>query len=358
MKGDFLEISNNLVAADRIGALQAGGTIFVTLAAAANGDDEFFTGCTLRMTSGAASGEISTITAYNGATKVATLSPGSSVATGGGDLYVIDCPVEARRITKYVDHRGAALGTGVATSMQLANTASNIQGDYNNLYIRITGGAAAGDVRLIQSYTVVGTVKTATPFTPFSAVVAAGDTYEITSGITLAFTRSLAVNDYLLLAFEYDNAVPYSYIGSLVSQQESTCYELELLNLVLPNKTLDASEGGRIAFYPYVYVQLQMIGTAAKSARRSLYSNNPVSANMTFRAAIDDIANPVNSSFIKIDGDGTVRTIDFKPNCAALLFSVHLPNGDIYNTVVEEQFSPNRPNILGQISALFSFKRL
>jgi hypothetical protein len=88
-----------------------------------------------------------------------------------------------------------------------------------------------------------------------------------------------------------------------------------------------------------------------------IYSNNPNATNMLFRAAIDDVPNPLNSTFIKIDSDGAVQTIKFKPN-DNLLFSVRMPSGEIYETVEPEAYSPCVPNPKIQISALFSLKRL
>ena len=61
-----------------------------------------------------------------------------------------------------------------------------------------------------------------------------------------------------LLQFSRDNLNPFVYTGSLVSQQDVVCYEVELLNLVLPNAILAVSGGGLISFYSYVYVQLRM----------------------------------------------------------------------------------------------------
>ena len=76
-----------------------------------------------------------------------------------------------------------------------------------------------------------------------------------------------------ILQFTRDNAVPFCYSGSLVSQQEMVCYEIELINLVLPNKTL--TSGGRTAFYPYVYVELQNVSGASAGTKCVIYSNNP-----------------------------------------------------------------------------------
>lgn len=168
----------------------------------------------------------------------------------------------------------------------------------------------------------------------------------------------VAGNDKIeILTFSYDNFNPFVYTGSLVSQQEMVCYEIELLNVVLPNQVLLAGRGGRIAFYPYVYIELSNISASGSGLRNIIYSNNPNSSTVTFRAPIDDIQNPLTSTFIKIDGNGMVQTIKFKPN-DNLFFKVTLSTGEIYNTTNQETVNPFRPNELAQISALFSLRRL
>ena len=360
--GDFLEISTALSFSDETNVLTAGGTSTVTLGIGSNGDDDFFNGFNIRMITGVSAGESTTIISYNGTTKVATLFPGFVSGTAGGNVYFITNPSESRRIVKYIHLIDVAAGSGVATSVDLPATASNTTGDYNNIYIRITSGAAAGDVRLIQTYVVmtVGgvTTRTATPFTSFSAPIIVGDSFEITSGIVApSFTNSIAVQNFFLLPFSSDNLVPFTYTGSMVSQQQEVCYELKLLNLVLPNQTLTAGEGGRITFYSYVYVEITNVSGASSGMKNVIYSNNPNSARMVFRAAVEDIANLVSSSFLKISGGGMTQTLKFKPN-DNLKFSVRLADGDIYNTILSENFSPTPPNPLAQISALFSMRRL
>ena len=160
-----------------------------------------------------------------------------------------------------------------------------------------------------------------------------------------------------IMTFSYDNLYPFVYTGSLVSQQEMVCYEIQLLNLVLPNSILMTGDGGRIAFYPYVYVQLSNVSTPGAGLKNIIYSNNPNSTNATFRAPIYDIQNPLISSFIKIDGDNMNQTIKFKPN-DNLFFTVYMSNGEIYQTGFLDTKSPAIPNPKCQISALFSIKRL
>ena len=167
-----------------------------------------------------------------------------------------------------------------------------------------------------------------------------------------------AVNTPLeILQFSYDNFNPFVYTGSLVSQQEMVCYEMQLMSLILPNAVLKTGYGGRIAFYPFVYVQISNVSASGSGLKNILYSNNPNSTNVIFRAPIYDVQNPLSTPFVRIDSAGMTQTIKFKPN-DNLYFKVTLPNGDDFETVLEEYFSPSTPNPLAQISALFSFKRV
>ena len=192
-------------------------------------------------------------------------------------------------------------------------------------------------MRRIVSYD--GATLTATVTPPFSAIPAdASDIIQI-------------------LEFSYDNANPFNYTGSLVSQGQQVCYELELLNLILPNSTLSVGLGGRVIFYPYLYVELENVSGPSSGNNGIIYSNNPNAVRMLFRATVDDTTTPVISPFVKIDGDGMVQTVKFKPN-DNLKFSVRIPDGTIFQTVASDHYSPVPPNELVQISALISIKRI
>lgn len=265
---------------------------------------------------------------------------------------------DIRLITRYETFTGNADG-GSTTTVVFPNNASSVPGYYNGAYIQILSGAASGDVRLVSSYDVVDGVGTATVSTAFSGAVTAGDSFTFRSLFLSPNFSSTVIssNHFEILVFSYDNLNPFVYSGSQVSQQEMVCYEIELLNLTLPNKTLQSYLGSRIAFYPYVYVELANISSAGAGIKNSIYSNNPNSTRMIFRAAVDDVPNPTISSFIKVDGDGMVQTLKFKPN-DNLRFSVRLSNGSIYQTTEEENYGPNPPNAEIQLSAVFSVKRL
>ena len=229
------------------------------------------------------------------------------------------------------------LVSGGGNKWNLPSTSNTIAEYYSGSFLRVTDVAPIFTSRIIAYTGSIGNpVRQLTTSDSFNGNVPVGARYEI-----LQFTR--------------DNAVPFTYTGSLVSQQQMVCYEIELINLILPNQTLTV--GGRIAFYPFVYVELQNVSGASAGTKNIIYSNNPNASRMLFRAPIDDLQNPLTSPFVKIDGDGMVQTVKFKPN-DSFRFAVYLPDGTLFETIVPEYFSPLPANGLNQISAVFSIKRL
>ena len=167
----------------------------------------------------------------------------------------------------------------------------------------------------------------------------------------------LSSNAVQLVTFDRDNDVPLDYTGSTVSQNQMVCYEIELLSLVLPNKPLENEIGGLIAFYPYLYVQLTNETAPSGGTPGIIYSNNPHAHSALFRVAIDDTPTPAISQFIKVDGDGAVQTVKFKPN-DNLHFKVFLQNGLLFATQTNDTVPPLPPDPFVQISAQFSIRRL
>ena len=287
--------------------------------------------------------------------------------TSAPDIY--------RKVVKYVSV-DSSVGVG-STTVTAANGGTIIfnnaagcsakPGYYNNAYIEFTTGVNAGNTFLIENYTVsdsTPTVKTAiiSLLTPIAAV-SAGDDFFIRTIYTLPFPSPIATNSvFEILLFTRDNSQPLLFSGSVLSQQEMVCYQIELLNLVLPNRSLVTGNGGLIAFYPYVYVSFQNVSAPGSNLKEVIYSNNPVSRGATFRAAIDDTNNPVSSAYIKIDGDGMSQTIKFKPT-DNLRFTVKLPDGELFETensipIGTTTGGPFNSNPINQISALFAIKRL
>src|SRR3990167_1090964 len=138
-------------------------------------------------------------------------------------------------------------------------TISSYSSSRSGTVIPIWGGGSAGsDAFYMRSVVLAEPFSAATPST-------------ITPGTNVAF--------YEIEKITRDNMVPLAYRGSLVSIQETVCYEIKLLNLILPNTTLDS--GGRAIFYPYLYVELSLEGNSSNN-NAVLYSNNPHSTRMMF----------------------------------------------------------------------------
>jgi len=158
-----------------------------------------------------------------------------------------------------------------------------------------------------------------------------------------------------IVSFSNDNYTPLIYNGSVVSQNETVAYEINLVNLTLPNIILVT--GARVAYYPYVYVELSNVTASSASSKNVIYSNNPNSNRALFLVPITDINEPQRTPFIKLDAGSMVQTVKFKPN-DCLKFSVFLPDGTLYQTITSDYYSPSGPNPFCQIDALFGIKRL
>jgi hypothetical protein len=226
---------------------------------------------------------------------------------------------------------------------------------FNSLTYRITYFSGSG--MLVSTHT------SSTPSTPPDLVVLTpinDCTTALYGGVYMLIKTPpasyiLSTTAYEILTFTRDNVVPFTYTGSTVSQQEMTCYEIQLLDLILPNVTL--TSGGRVAFYPYLYVEFQNVSDSGSSLSNIIYSNNPNATKKLFRCTVNDVQNPLISQFVKIDGDGMKVTIKFKPY-DNLKFAVYLIDGSIFKTVDDDFQSPAMCNQVLQISALFAIKKI
>jgi hypothetical protein len=260
---------------------------------------------------------------------------------------------DIRRVVRYETFTGKAIG-GSTTTVIFPENASDVNGFYNNAYIKIE--VPVINVRRIISYSVTGVfpnlIRTATVDLPFDFSVFAGVDFTFRS-VFVSPEFGYPINSpFELLLFSQDNHNPFTYTGN---QDNTSFYQIELLDVILPNKILNCGFGSRIAFYPYLYVQISNI--SSNGNKNIIYSNNSNANNMVFRVPIYDVQNPISSAFVKLDGDGMFQTLNFKPN-ESIFFSVLLPNGDIFKVVEEEKYSPYSPNPDIQISALFSFKKV
>jgi hypothetical protein len=290
-------------------------------------------------------------TPYN----VTTTPPYNAAVTAA---YPENCQSEERRIQRFVYGLGTIVSIS-GTTVNLGSTASS-GSEYVGALLSNTSVPQALPSYYHPTATIIaynGVTKEAT--TDIVLTGNPGDSWLIRTCI-LSSPFSVVPNPqslYEIEPFTRDNYNPFIYTGSIVSSQEVVCYEVELLNLILPNALLASGRGGRPIFYPYLYVELQQISSAGSANRNIIYSNNPNSYKMLFRAVVDDTPIPAISPFIKIDGDGMVHTIKFKPN-DAFRFAVFHANGDPFKTIFDENYSPSAPNALTQISACFAFKRV
>lgn len=175
------------------------------------------------------------------------------------------------------------------------------------------------------------------------------------------FTSHIATEDLIpplsiieIMPYSRDNFCPFSYNGSMTSQNQPVAYEVCLNSLILPNVTL--TSGGRIANYPHVYVEIENIGSVGNSIN-SIYSNNPNTNKVVFRVPVTDLNFPSTTPFVKLTGNGMEQTIPFKIN-SDMRVSVKLPNGTIFQTETEDSNNGAVPNPFLQISFLFEVSRV
>lgn len=154
-----------------------------------------------------------------------------------------------------------------------------------------------------------------------------------------------------VLPYSYDNASRVSYMGTL--EQELVPYNIKLLSAILPNRILASRDGSRIAFYPYVYVELS---TLEGTASNLIMSNNHNAVKALFKVPIDNVEDLLNTTFVKCESDNMSQVVRFKAD-TNFKVRVILPDGEVFNTTEPERYSPHEPDPLGQLSLQFELIR-
>ena len=149
--------------------------------------------------------------------------------------------------------------------------------------------------------------------------------------------------------FSKDNFSPLDYNGS-TTQENTSCYNISLSSLTLPNISL--LYGSKISFYPYVYVVISNTTSPSKASEDLIYSNNPYSDKAVFIAPVGLQVNPNTGTFLSLYSNMT-QTIKFKPN-DNLKFEVYLPDGFLFKTLLNDTYTPYEPDSRVQIEAVFS----
>lgn len=268
----------------------------------------------------------SDITSYDMNSHLASIS-----ISGGSNWNLSDTYTLRQQTPRVISTVQGVTGT---TSISLGFT-----GDvsYVNNFIAVyppstTGFARSPDISQILS------VGSSTYFTtaPFSALPSVGSTAEV-------------------LGFNYDNVSPFVYTGSISSQSQPSAQDITLNSLILPNVTLE--NGGRIAYYPYVYVELENISSSSSGTRNLIYSNNPNTYKAVFKVPITDLNHPNQSPFVKLTGNGMKQTMVFKQN-DDMRVSIRLPGGELFQTASSDNSEGQAPNPLLQVSVLFGMEKL
>jgi hypothetical protein len=157
-----------------------------------------------------------------------------------------------------------------------------------------------------------------------------------------------------IVDLNYDSYAPLDYNGTMVSTQDAVCYEMSILGLTLPNRQL--LTGSIIAFYPFLYVQIENVTSPTKVSNNVIISNNPPSSKAIFVLEIPQVSDPDIQQFITLTGGGT-QTIKFKPN-DNLRFSVYLSDGSPFQTLLPDNLSPYPPDPTLQVHVAFVISRV
>lgn len=288
-------------------------------------------------------GQHSRISQYDGETCVATLESKQETWTSS-HYYSIRKTLPS--------HTDTIQNVFNPTHIQLGPTSPDNMNMFVGSFLRIKGPLPSspdtpsgpyGEMRRIIKY---GTYQSSDGTEEYNKVVAIEKPFS---------TLPSTTNTYEILPFSRDNVVPFVFTGSHVSHQEMVTYEIELSRLILPNVPLES--GDRLANFPYVWVELANVSSTGGGNKNIMYSNNPSSSKMLFKAPIFDTSYSVNSKFIKIDGDNVIQTVKFKIN-DNLRFSVRLPDGRPFTPEQSDTQSPHPPNPLLNISAMFALRRV
>lgn len=272
--------------------------------------------------------------------------PDDNIAQVGTQYRIVENPP----LISGIGGTSKALLSATLTTAQLPSSASSINDAYIGSFLWIYNQNVVtvpspfwmfNDFRLITAYN--GATRTVTVSPAFSADPG-----------SLAIPAGTNTVNWQILQYNGDSFTPLDYIGSRISNQQMSCWMISLSSLTLPNLTLSTSEGNRIAFYPYVYVEFDNI--TAKN-RLILYSNNPHATSALFKVPINSLVSPLQSTFVSLNGSGERQVVKFKPN-DSFMFRVLLPNGDLFETVVQDTVSPFPPNPNIQISALFEIIKI
>ena len=310
------------------------------LAAPASAVNGFYNGMFAVFTNGIDSGQIGLISGYSAANKEVTLSNTLDYVPNNGDqLYIIQWAPPSAGLGYYTRYTqpffqgnvNTGSVTPTTTVFGLNSSASSANSTYLNAFVYFTSGLNIGQSARVAAYD--GTLKKITLATALTFVPQNGDLLDINS-------------------YSSDNASTLIYSGNLSSSQNNY-YEIELLNVIYPNQLLGNGIGGKLSNSPYIYVQLYNEGN--QLANQVMYSNNPNSINALFKV-------PVNlyfgsTSFYTLKDCKQKQVIQLRPD-KDLFINITYGSGETVQFQEQDDFSPNPPNPLLQISCTFAIRKV
>jgi hypothetical protein len=186
------------------------------------------------------------------------------------------------------------------------------------------------------------------------------DRFRLYEQLPLSVRNSPVFRDALnacVQSFRGEGVVPLNFSGSYITQSQMSCYEMTVLNLILPNVQIDALNSLLTSGYPYVLLEISNVSMPSAGNKNVIYSNNPASISSTFVCSISDVNDPIRTKFIKISSDGAIQIIKFSP-VDNLRFRLLLPSGEPFVIKQKDYFPPSVPNPSIQISLMLELKKL
>ena len=147
-----------------------------------------------------------------------------------------------------------------------------------------------------------------------------------------------------------ENATTLFYNGL---NSRTSFYKVGLEYIVLPNKLLKNTLGGKLDTHPYVYVQLFNEGN--QGSFKTIISNNPNSIFALFKVAVDKYLYDIPTSFFTLKPKNREQIIALRPD-KNIRFRVTLPDGTILVNNDADNITPDFPNPFLQVNALFTIQ--
>ena len=266
------------------------------------------------------------------------------------------------------------LEVGTSVNIHNSNGVSTTKGTYTNKLLYYPafasgGGTASTDPSAAQDF--IPQNNTLNVDTPNTAYVDSKHctfpiithNYYVTDGINEVVIKTMSATElaffvankeFNILDYKEDgvkNIVNYTYKD--INTVSKNLYEINLLNLTLPNTSLRTGPGGFLANHSYIMVEF----FSDSHDKTQIYNtNNPNLENVMFKCMVVDVSNPESIPFVKFRGMYPI-VAPFKLNEGVTL-RVLMPNGEVFRTTSSDSVPPTMPKKDLQVSATFSVRKI